>query len=108
LDLSDEIRSLHVAKETRTSDNAMPLAMALARARVPWPEAARMIAYYWLKDERPAMVDLARVIAWRADLMMQDARREYDAIDEALRETNIPKSTEAAITAFLASMEPRE
>jgi hypothetical protein len=108
LDLSDDIRQLHIAKEPRTSANAMPLAMALARARVPWADAGQMIAYYWLGDERPAMLALARVIAWRADLMMLDARAEYDAIADVLKETNIPKPTEAAINAFLASMEPRE
>lgn len=108
LDLSDDIRQLHIAKEPRTSANAMPLAMALARARVPWAQAGQMIAYYWLGDERPAMLALARVIAWRADLMMLDARAEYDAIADALKETNIPKPTEAAINAFLASMEPQE
>jgi hypothetical protein len=105
LDLSDEVRRLHIAKEPRTKDNAMPLAMALARARVPWEMAGRMIAYYWLKDERPAMLDLARIIAWRADLMMIDARREHDAIQDALKEQNLPKFNAKADAAFLASME---
>lgn len=85
----------------------MALAMALAKARVPWPDAGHMIAYYWLKDERPASLDLARVIAWRADLMMLDARAEYDAIQEALEESNLKNSTPEADSVFLASMEPQ-
>lgn len=108
LKVSGEFQLQHLSKEQRTMANAMPMAMALAKANVRWPEAGFIIADDWLGDTRPAMLDAAKVLAWRADLMMQDARAEYEAIDEALKETNLKQSTEAAVNAFLASMEQND
>lgn len=95
----------HASKEPRSTATAMPMAMVLAKARLPWAEAAFIIADDWLDDTRPAAMDAARVIAWRADLMMLDARAEYDAIQEAIEESNLKKSTPEADSVFLASME---
>ena len=105
LTLSPEIQRLHTDRDAghESIATAMPLAMALARCRMPWPDAGWLVADYWLEDTRPASVLAAQVIAWRASEMMAAQHAAYDSLDLNFSFKNNMMANEA----FLTSLENR-